>query len=375
MRLPIPFSLSAFALLAFATCLPVPASAAQAWIIHPLGTDFDLNGVVWTGSRLVAVGGAYSGENVVYTSPDGDTWTRRPIANTTDDGLNAVCWTGSQLVAVGPEGNVLTSPDGIAWTQRPNAVAESWVGVAWLGGKLAAVTGVGRVLTSADGITWETRFGGTGGAHADFNSIAWNGSLAVATAGSGYQVSDGEVYTSPDGIAWTRRAAAKAPGLHAAAWTGSFWAAVGGVFDATGDKTGSLLGATSPDGLAWTADPDSGEEILESVAWAGNRLLAVGWDGARLASADGSHWTRMAADTLPRLQSVIWTGTQAVAVGWSSTIVTLPPEPVSLGARTPSVRRDPEEGPGAAYGASGRRLPAAGGSGARIKSYFMGSGR
>jgi len=272
---------------------------------------------------------------------------------------------------------VLTSPDGAAWTQRPNAVAESWVGVVWAGDQLVAVTGVGRVLTSPDGITWQTRLGGTGGAHADFNSVAWNGKLAVAAAGSGYQVSNGEVYTSPDGIAWTKRSAANAPGLHAAAWTGSAWAAVGGVFDQNGDPAGSLLGATSADGTAWTADPDSGADILESVVWAGDRLVAVGWDGARLSSPDGVRWTRMATDTLPRLQSVVWTGKMAVAVGWSSTVVTLPlePEPVRTNARPvrsivgAGFRRKP------AYGASGRRIPAAAEPAFPIRSYFRRSER
>src|SRR4051812_13143687 len=136
------FCLSLLSLSAWPAC-PAAAAAAEAatWTVHPLDGDFDLNGVVWTGSQLVVVGGAYSAENIVYTSSDGSVWTRRIISGTTQDGLNAVCWTGKQLVAVGPEGNVLTSPDGIAWTQRPNAWTEEWVGVAWTGSLVIAVTG------------------------------------------------------------------------------------------------------------------------------------------------------------------------------------------------------------------------------------------
>jgi hypothetical protein len=110
--------------------------------------------------------------------------------------------------------------------------------------------------------------------------------------------------------------------------------------------------------MAWTADPDSADDILEAAVWTGSRLVAVGWDGARLASTDGSHWTRMAADTLPRLQSVAWTGSRLVAVGWGSTIVTLPEAPLGTMARL--ARPDPGSGlfRRRLYEASGRRLPA-----------------
>ncbi|HKP97176.1 MAG TPA: hypothetical protein VJ385_15610 [Fibrobacteria bacterium] len=338
----------------------LPASAASAWTVHPLDTDFDLNGVVWTGSQLVAVGGSFSGENVVYTSKDGAAWDRRPVAGTTQDGLNAVCWTGTQLVAVGPNGNVLTSPDGIGWTQRLNSWPEAWVGVAWTGSLLIAVTGLGTILTSPDGIDWTIRLGGDAGPRTYFNSVAWAHGQAVALGGTGWKVADGSVHTSPDGMTWTKHTLERAPGLRSAAWTGKQWTAVGGIFDGNGDKVVSRLGATSSDGNAWTVASDSAEEILESVAWAGSGLVAVGWDGVRMFSADGAAWTRTAADTLPRLQAVAWTGSLAVAVGWGSTIVTMPMEPaVSIAPPARSLPA-PRSGRTGLYTPSGRRIPEAG---------------
>ncbi len=312
-----------------ALTVSVAAGPEAVWTDHSPGTDFDLNGVAWTGSFWVAVGGSFSSENVVYTSPDGAAWQKRTDSSLTGEGLNAVCWTGRQLVAVGPGGNVVTSPDGITWTQRPNAWPEEWVGVAWTGNLLVAVTGVGTILTSPDGSDWTLRAGGDGGPRAHFNGVAWSGSLAVAVGGTGDGKADGEIFTSPDGVVWTQRKAEGAPGLRAVAWTGSKWVAVGGIFDANGDKKPSRLSAVSIDGTVWTSALDSASEILQSVAWTGSGLVAVGWDGARMASVDGLVWTHPAADTLPRLQSVAFAGNRLVAVGWGSTIVTSPVDPVT----------------------------------------------
>ena len=249
-----PVSALAALLLAFAW----PAAAVPVWTDHSPSSDFDLSGVVWTGGQLVAVGGGFSSENVIYTSPDGGTWIKQAVGGDQQEGLNAVCWTGTQLVAVGPQGNVLTSPDGIAWTRRPNLWPEEWVGVAWTGNLLIAVTGVGTILTSPDGIDWTLRMGGDAGARAHFNGLAWSGTLAVAAGGTGYAKADGEIYTSPDGLAWTERKLAGAPGLQSVAWTGSKWVAVGGIFAANGDKTPSRLSAISLDGYAWTLGRENG---------------------------------------------------------------------------------------------------------------------
>src|SRR6185436_19771207 len=59
-------------------------------------------------------------------------WTERnphPTANT----LQGLVWTGTQVVAVGPHGTVVTSPDGISWTKRRTGLETDFFSVAWTG--------------------------------------------------------------------------------------------------------------------------------------------------------------------------------------------------------------------------------------------------
>jgi len=70
-----------------------------------------MRGVVWSGSLFVAVGNS----GVIWTSPDGTTWTSRTTPGT--DNMYSVAWSGSLFVAVGNGGVIWTaSPDGTADT-------------------------------------------------------------------------------------------------------------------------------------------------------------------------------------------------------------------------------------------------------------------
>jgi len=77
-------------------------------------------GVVWNGTRYVAVGagGTFAGDpRTILSSTDALTWEYESLPPALNaDGLAAVTWTGSQFVAVGGFGNILTSPDGVTWT-------------------------------------------------------------------------------------------------------------------------------------------------------------------------------------------------------------------------------------------------------------------
>ena len=69
-----------------------------------------LNGIVWSGSQFVAVGGLYVA--AIFTSPDGVAWTPQ-IPYTDYNPLHGIAWSGNQFVAVGENGIILTSPDGV----------------------------------------------------------------------------------------------------------------------------------------------------------------------------------------------------------------------------------------------------------------------
>jgi hypothetical protein len=87
------------------------------WTARNSGIGTALEGVVWAGDRLVAVGGDAAGSghgtlDVILTSPDGISWTNQHSASVKP--LHSVAWNGNQYVAGGVEGAVLTSPQEVS---------------------------------------------------------------------------------------------------------------------------------------------------------------------------------------------------------------------------------------------------------------------
>jgi hypothetical protein len=196
------------------------------------------------GPGLVAVG--ESGrpgdfDAAVWTSPDGITWSRVPhneavFGGIAYQGMLSVTVGGPGLVAVGSDGShdrsaaVWTSPDGITWSRVPHneavfgGAAMSSVGVGGPG--LVAVgsdgdpqTAIGNevVWTSPDGITWsrvpdnEEIFGGETSTEEIFGSAGVEDVIAVGpglvAVGVDWHTeggNDAAVWTSPNGITWTR---------------------------------------------------------------------------------------------------------------------------------------------------------------------------
>ncbi len=137
------------------------------------------------GPGLVAVGfdaAAGDWDAAVWTSPDGLNWTRVPhdeltMGGTGNQGMESVVSGGPGLVAVGldfsggdEDAAVWTSPDGLNWTRVPHD---------------------------------ETIFGGPGDQEMESVTTGGPGLVAVGLdSSSGY--ADAAVWTSPDGLNWTR---------------------------------------------------------------------------------------------------------------------------------------------------------------------------
>jgi hypothetical protein len=192
-----------------------------------------MNSVTAGGPGLVAVGDgereedAHSGV-VVWTSPDGITWSLVPHDDAAfdDASMESVIAGAFGLVAVGADWDedraaVWTSPDGITWSLvrsdetvfgkntamksvtigGPGLVA---VGTDWSDGGSAAV------WTSPDAITWsrvphdEAVFASPD--QHDMNDVIAGGPglIAVGSESRGEETSGAAVWTSPDGITWSR---------------------------------------------------------------------------------------------------------------------------------------------------------------------------
>jgi PKD repeat protein len=335
-----------------------------------------LSDILWNGSRFVAVGRS----GITLTSLDGIIWSSKYIGSSVS--LSGIAWDGSRFVVTSASGNLLyTSPDGESWTEHTDSpTAEA---ILWTGTRFIAVFDY-RLSTSLDGVTWTLE---SDGGPATFNDIAWNGEIAIVAGSYGalwrsgcqgptaaftfnpFHAFHGQPVTfadtsfgAPTSWQWNfgdGQASNQQNPLHTYAQSGVYsvsltvsdgavtdqteqrievslptqvcspWEPVpasfqsngltygNGLFVAVGDN-GSIQ--TSPDGKTWT--PGTGTtSTFDDVLWSGSQFLAVGCSGALATSLDGVTWTpRSAFPSNLCLRAVAWNGTRYVAVGYSSTI-------------------------------------------------------
>ena len=253
-------------------------------------------------------------------------WSRIPddeavFGEQFEEWMSSVTVGGPGLVAVGSA--VWTSVDGLTWSRVPDdaaVFADSPIHDVTAGGpglvavgvapvEVGAETGGAAVWTSPDGITWsrvshdDAVFGG-----ADMRSVTVGGPGLVAVGWDGHphgEESNAVVWTSPDGFTWTRVPHDEAIfGGVTGAWMWSV-AAGGPGLVAVGDATDGAAVWTSPDGITWSRIPHDdavfGDAAMGSVTAAGPGLVAVGedWDtmGAAVwTSPDGFTWSRVPHD-------------------------------------------------------------------------------
>ena len=278
--------------------------------------------VIEGGPGLVAVAGDESGGNfdaAVWTSPDGIVWTRVPHDEEVFGGAGfqeilSVTIGGPGLVAVGLDESggdrdaaVWTSPNGVVWTRVPHDEVllggtghQNMFSVAVAGPGLVAVgvdgSGGDRdaaVWTSSDGVTWNrvqddgTVLGGAGDQEMMSVTVGGPGLVAVGSDGSGNDF-DAAVWTSSDGVVWTRvshdEAVFGGPGIQAMVTVtegGPGLVAVG--VDGPGGEDAAIW--TSSDGFAWTRVPHDeavfggpGNQMMLGVTVGESGLVVVGRD-------------------------------------------------------------------------------------------------
>jgi hypothetical protein len=202
-----------------------------------------INDVTEGGPGLVAVGNVFFDFDVPYQaaiwhSADGTTWSRVPHDEDLfgDALINAVVAGGPGLVAVGNAGSldedsaaaVWVSENGITWSRVPHdetqlggPMLQDMYDVVVAGPGLVAVgwdnlldwTASGAAWTSSDGLTWERVphdpdiFGE--GFQGMWSVASGDGGLVAVGLGAGWSGSGGPgqpaaVWTSPDGLTWTR---------------------------------------------------------------------------------------------------------------------------------------------------------------------------
>jgi hypothetical protein len=254
-----------------------------------------MNSVANSNRGLVAVGWSESADGVVaavWASPDGATWSRVPhddaiLGGDRDVFMRGVTAGGPGFVAVGwslaggsSDGVVWTSPDGVAWSRVPhdeavfgdaaiNQVTVGGPGLVAVGRDTSRGTTVAAVWTSPDGVAWsrvphdEAVFGGPG--DTSLNDVAVGGPGLVAV---GRDTSRGTtvaaVWTSPDGVAWSRVPHDEA-----------------------------VFGGLDDEPVLWMSSIASNGQVLVAAGWGGH---GNGSDVRVWMSSDGESWARIPDD-------------------------------------------------------------------------------
>ena len=323
------------------------------------------------GPGLVAVG-SDSPDNdsdaAVWTSSDGVSWSRVAHDEALFGGegtqeMSSVTVGGPGLVAVGsdsPDNDsdaaVWTSSDGVSWsrvahdealfggegTQEMSSVTVGGPGLVAVGSDSPDNDSDAAVWTSSDGVSWsrvahdEALFGGEGTQEMSSVTVGGPGLVAVGRD-SPDNDSDAAVWTSSDGVSWSRVAHDEALfGGEGAQEMSSVTVGGPGLVAVGRDAPTQRMGAavwTSSDGVGWSwvAHDEAlfgGWKEMSSVTVGGPGLVAVGSDAlgdsdaAVWTSPDGVSWSRVAHDEAvlggpgPQLLSSVTVGGPGlVAVG------------------------------------------------------------
>jgi hypothetical protein len=245
-----------------------------------LGSQAQFFSICWTGTRFIAVGQFYNTQfPLVMVSTNGVTWTQKISAfpSTTGSWLDVDGMDGLVIAvgvnAAGTTPWIMTSTDdGDTWSTRTPAPTTNWSanGIA-LDPTITSpfsvavgnsTTGVPRICTSPTGVIWTQR---TGAPSTGINlyCVAWNGALFVAI---GYDFSTEtipKIMTSPDGVTWTARTADPTTGAN---YEGIVAASDDSVVAVGHDPTFQNPAISySADGINWTAAfPDPS---INAVLW------------------------------------------------------------------------------------------------------------
>ncbi len=266
----------------------------------------------WRWVQLPTAGGQYgaltwgnglfvgAGSTAIVTSTDGVTW--RTAATVQEGSSRDVAWSGTQFVVavwvLYGTSYVMTSTDGLEWSTTLLPADVVLTGVGWGGGQwigLSAAGGATGIYTSPDGVSWTRRL-----SDITPTGAAWNGSqyLAVGTLAAFTPV----LATSPDGVQWTVRPSPSGWPVYDVASDGRRWVVT--------SSNGVIF--RSEDAVSWTASSVQGYgDVADRIVWTGTSFFISGSDGCGT-SVDGSVWT---VDSRADLSAVIWAGDRFVAVG------------------------------------------------------------
>jgi large repetitive protein len=239
------------------------------------GAYISTNGVTWTlvtngisSASNVAFGNnkfvAGAGVNALVSSDNGTSWSSYDTGFSW--GVMSMSFGNNIWVTGSQNGEIATSSDAQSWTTVITGLTGSsfseiiyenniWVVV----GRIATNgMSTGDMVSSTDLSIWSRNSTSYTAPDKDFFGVAYGNGLFVAVGCSGncsdsWEDSTGEIYTSANGINWTKRTSGTQKRLFDVTFANNKFVVVGGKYDArVGDSGGKGIVLTSPDGITWT---------------------------------------------------------------------------------------------------------------------------
>lgn len=265
---------------------------ARDWTAMSVATSGRFQGVTHHDGLFVAVGPG------AWISADGTNWMQHD-----DRFLRAVTWADGAFLAAGWDGALLRSTNGLDWHALVSGTTHPLNGVAHAAGITVVAGGYftnSALLTSSNGVDWTNRATGTD----ILNGVAHGNGLFVVV-GQNFYGNTGVSLTSADGITWSRHVLG--PAIYSA--YGIVFAH--GLFILAGSD--GLF--TSPDGVNWTRRYAEFPNSLYALASHAGQTLAVGNAGAVVLSSNGLDWARQTSGTWYSLHDLTLGAGTLVAVG------------------------------------------------------------
>jgi len=338
-----------------ATINATPYNAANSWTVHSaLTPTADLFGLGYTSlttcsNSNFSSSGSFAtvgAGGVIFTSPDGVTWTNQTSPIATDlyavagyaANQNNLSNPGLRWVAVGAGGASVYSTDGLVWNvgnaansydavtnpANPGNQALRSVTYVAIAGRYYAVGDAGTIISSPDGITW-TMHNSPAVTTNKLNGITYGG-LFVAV-GDG-----GTIMISADGNTWSLKTPSSpiTSNLRKVAF---FYSIYGSIYVAVGDA-GTIV--TSVDGgFTWiTQTPPAGSTDLIGISAESRgvdlstamidpslkfistfQLVATDSSGKAFTSLNGYDWSAAITTGATGMNSMVGSGFGYVAVG------------------------------------------------------------
>jgi len=262
------------------------SSDGVTWSFHTVPTSNVLYGIDFCHDRFVAVGSL----GTILTSQDGATWLA--LNTNTPVNLRSLARGNGRYVAVGNEGVIYTSAEGSNWARMTLPTTSNLRSIAFGAGKFVAVgpcegppfSGSNAIFTSTDGLAWtrlrtEQAFTNTTFVPLDLYGIAYGAGTFVAVG------ENGNIIASTNGVNWIATYAGTSHRLNAVTYGGGQFVAVG--------KKGRIV--TSSGGLGWGWQSvasllNSSTHFLQGVAYGNGVYVAAGQGGGLLVSSDAVNW-------------------------------------------------------------------------------------